>query len=82
MNANKRESLRNSIRVYLRPFAVNFPSDFETIQLRAIRVFRGQDSLHPSEAGPHRLGLASDRPLGQVFRRGYFRLLRSSGNRE
>ena len=47
INANKRESLRNPIRVYLRPFAVNFPSDFETIQLRAIRVLRGQDSLHP-----------------------------------
>ena len=47
MNANKRESLRKPICVYLRPFAVNFPSDFETIQLRAIRVFRGQDSLHP-----------------------------------
>ena len=48
MNANKRESLRNPIRVYLRPFAVNFSSVFETIQLRAIR---GQESLHP-RVGP------------------------------
>ena len=56
MNANKRESLCNPICVYLRPFAVNFPSDFETIQLRAIRVFRGQDSLHPGGAVPTGLG--------------------------
>ena len=48
MNANKREFLRNPIHVYLRPFAVNFPSVFETNQLRAIR---GQDSLHPG-VGP------------------------------
>ena len=76
MNANKRESLRKPICVYLRPFAVNFPSDLETIQLRAIRVFRGQDSLHLGGAGSHRLGLASDRPLG--FRHGYFRLRRAT----
>ena len=47
MNANRRESMRNR---HWRPFAVNFPADFETIRFRTIPVFRGSTC----RAGSHR----------------------------